>query len=531
MQEGSTFISAHKIFSCLNLMEDLIRALIRKLVLLRYHPYVFLLEVFNFHFNIMSTTYSNKLLCSGSKRNSRCFSVYLLAVLLMTGCKKLVELDPPKNESVSSAVFTTDASASTAMTGLYAGLANESSVYTTIGYLGSLSADESDPANAFYFYLPIGTNSLTPDNGVVQNLWSGMYSTIFKANSIIENIQSSKGMSDSVKLHYSGEAKFVRALSLYYLTNFFGPVPVITTTDVKTNMAAGRADTLTVYKQIIADLADAQKTLPADYASYNNRRDRASQGAAAALLAKAYLMLGDNVNAELAASAVISNNLYILQPESEIDNVFLKDSPETIWAINPETATGHTLTTDATYYGTSNLYGALFGPQYVLLPGLVNSFESGDLRKTHWINTFTYQDIDYYYGAKYKDYDPNLKPAEYDVVLRLSEQYLIRAEARIKQGNITGAQSDLDVVRNRAGLGNTTAATHDELVDAILEERQHELFLEFANRWFDLKRTGRANSILGALKPSTWKPTAALYPLPIEELKKAPQLTQNPGYN
>ncbi|RKR82421.1 SusD-like starch-binding protein associating with outer membrane [Mucilaginibacter gracilis] len=414
----------------------------------------------------MTTTHLNRLLCSGSKKSTNSdvknrvlFFLYLLIALLTTGCKKLVELDPPKTESVPSAVFGTDASAGTAMTGLYASLINSSSPYTTIGYLGSLSADESDPTNAFSFYLPFGTNTLTPDNGNIQNLWSGMYATIFQANSIIENIQASKGMSDAVKLRYTGEAEFVRALSHYYLTNFFGPVPLITTTDVKTNVAAGRSDTATVYKQIIADLVDAQKNLPVDYTSYNNRRDRANQGAAAALLAKAYMATGDNAGAERAASAVISNSLYSLQTGGNIDNVFLKASPETIWAINPEKSTGHTVTTDATYYGTSSLYGALYGPEYVLLPGLINSFESGDLRKTHWINTFNYQGTDYYYGAKYKDYNPNLKPSEYDVVLRLSEQYLIRAEARIKQGNIAGAQSDLNIVRSRAGLGNTTAST------------------------------------------------------------------------
>jgi hypothetical protein len=63
-----------------------------------------------------------------------------------------------------------------------------------------------------------------------------------------------------------------------------------------------------------------------------------------------------------------------------------------------------------------------------------------------------------------------------------------------------------------------------------LQERRVELFLEFGNRWFDLKRTGRADAVLGTLKPDSWNSTDALYPIPIEEIKKAPQLTQNEGY-
>ena len=92
---------------------------------------------------------------------------------------------------------------------------------------------------------------------------------------------------------------------------------------------------------------------------------------------------------------------------------------------------------------------------------------------------------------------------EFYVVLRLAEQYLIRAEARANNNDIVGAQNDINVIRNRAGLNNTSANDKASILNAIEHERQTELFAEWGNRWFDLKRTDRADMVLGSLKPST----------------------------
>ena len=120
--------------------------------------------------------------------------------------------------------------------------------------------------------------------------------------------------------------------------------------------------------------------------------------------------------------------------------------------------------------------------------------------------------------------------AENSVILRLSEIYLIRAEARLMQGNTGNAKEDLNIIRRRAGLIDNSSNIQSEIADAILKERRVELFLEYGNRWFDLKRTQRADAVLGAFKPGDWQSTDALYPIPLDEIRKAPQLTQNQGY-
>jgi hypothetical protein len=85
------------------------------------------------------------------------------------------------------------------------------------------------------------------------------------------------------------------------------------------------------------------------------------------------------------------------------------------------------------------------------------------------------------------------------------------------------------MIRNRAGLANTTAATHDDLIAEVMKQRRLELFSEWGHRWIDLIRTGTANSVLQPIKPQ-WKATSVLYPLPQYELINNHKLTQNEGY-
>jgi hypothetical protein len=115
--------------------------------------------------------------------------------------------------------------------------------------------------------------------------------------------------------------------------------------------------------------------------------------------------------------------------------------------------------------------------------------------------------------------------------LRLGEQYLIRAEAEAHLNDNTNAIKDLNIIRNRAGLANYAGATDQtSVLTAIMHERQVELFCEWGNRWFDLKRTGTIDAVLGAEKPG-WQPYIALYPVPLTEIQSNPFLIQNPGYH
>ena len=115
-------------------------------------------------------------------------------------------------------------------------------------------------------------------------------------------------------------------------------------------------------------------------------------------------------------------------------------------------------------------------------------------------------------------------------MLRLSEMFLIRAEARANQNKISEGVADINVVRQRAGLtALSTTMTQAALLSALEHERWVELFTEWADRWFNLKRLGKADAVLSLIKPK-WQSFQKLYPVPQQELQANPNLVDNPGY-
>ncbi len=444
-------------------------------------------------------------------------------VFTLISCKKFVDVPPPATQIVSSKAFENDGTATRAVVGIYIemmrNISQFSSAQTT--FYAGLSGDE------LYFYQNDAKqeflkNEITQINHDLISVmfWNPAYRYIYSANSCLEGLSGSQTLSPSVRNTLVGESKFIRAYCYFYLVNLFGDVPLVTTTDYEVNSLMPRTSTNLVFEQIIKDLLDAQNLLPSAYPT--QEKVRPNKWTAAALLARAYLYKGDWSNAEQHATSVISSGAYTL-PQT-INNVFLKTSTETIFQLMP---------------GSNNINsweGSVFipaspsvTPTYLCTPTLLNSFEVGDSRRSNWIQSRVFAGQNVYYPYKYK-IQQNAVISEYYILLRLAEQYLIRAEARAHLNNITGSRSDLNIIRNRAGLINTLATDKQGLLSAIEHERRVELFAEWGHRWFDLKRTNRAAVVLSALKPSTWQSTDILWPIPSGQILLNPSLIQNPGY-
>ncbi|SNZ02116.1 RagB/SusD family nutrient uptake outer membrane protein, partial [Flagellimonas pacifica] len=210
-----------------------------------------------------------------------------------------------------------------------------------------------------------------------------------------------------------------------------------------------------------------------------------------------------------------------------LDQVFLKGSQETIWQLRADADFPKN-----TREAVQMIIQTIPGQSYALTNDLLGAFEDGDLRLDHWVGNRSDTDntITLHYAHKYKAGLNETESLEYSILFRLAEQFLIRAEAKVHMGDIAGARADLDAIRNRAGLPNTMANTESDILEAILLERRVELFTEQGHRWFDLKRTGNAGSVLGAMKPN-WQETDILLPIPETELEVNPNLLpQNLGY-
>lgn len=450
-----------------------------------------------------------------------------------SSCDSLLDIDPPSDSITDVQTYSTAESIETAAVGLYTNNFLNNAIYYQLVelYLG-LTSDEVKYAGA-------GTlaeyyqNTYSSTSSYFTNLWTYPYKTIYQCNDFILHVEGSSLIDERKKQVYLGEAYFFRAYSYFLLVNMFGDVPLVLTNKFSEARTLPREDKAKVYDQIIDDLKQAEEKLT----DSGNAKTRITSEAAKALLARVYLYTGQWSAAIEKADELIpatdggkGAGLQL----TEVDEVFRASSAEAILQIDMAGYAGA-----GTYSGYTRL-GVLFVPSsnrtsYILSDELVEAVQADekDLRN-RWIGHVESGSKVYYFPYKYKYYKTPEAADEYEyfVLLRLAEQYLIRAEAKAQAGDVQGALQDINRIRNRAGVEPIDAASKEVLLSAIEDERRKEFFVEGGHRWFDLNRTGRADAVYSEVsyKAKTWKPSKALYPIPETELGRNRNLTQNPDY-
>ena len=475
-----------------------------------------------------------------------------LVVTMQAACKKLVSISDPTTQITTDQTFANNEIANSAVNGIYETLASTSQITNFMWYLakyGGLSADEIlvlGGIGGLEYQMNSNHVAVTPNSPSsipTDDLWTLGYNVIYTANSVISGIAASTSadFKDSVRKQFTAEAKCLRAFCYFYLTNFYGDIPLLLSTDYQSTVLSPRAKQSDVYGQIIQDLKDAQTDLSVNYPTSDGTRTRINKWAATALLARAYLYTKDYNNAAAQATAVINNSgLYGL--ETDLNSVFLTGSHEAIWQLNQMTTSAlRNMTPEGAFLpggktlNTGNV-------DYTISSQLLNAFDPGDMRRQQWIDSTTFGAVTlstYSFSYKYKVGGYNTiaggTPTEYSMVLRLAEQYLIRAEAEANgaSGGTAAAIADLNVIRTRASLPNLPGSlSQTALLTAIEKEWQTEFFCECGLRWLNLKRTGRAHDVLSAipLKQPWAGDYQLLYPIPISDIKADHNLTQNQGY-
>lgn len=453
-------------------------------------------------------------------------SIALLGCLSFFSCKEWIEVPAPIDKIPSEVVFVDSTSVMTALAGIYAnfGYLNTGSSIngTDITLYPSLSSDElivgSSDVNIKQFEL----NAILPDNYNVAGLWRTGYQGIYRVNAAIEGITKSQGINDRLKKRLIAEIKVARALYYFNLVNLYAGVPLITSTDYAVNAKLPRASEAEIYQLMVDDLTDARNNLEASYPSAG--RARPNYYTATAFLAKIYLYQKKWKEAETMAKEVIGSDLYSLL--GDINQVFLAGSKEAIWQL-PTAANTSGQVEEASKFVP---FSATAIPPFYLRSTLINAFEAKDKRMKSWLKDVTVSGNTYYYPFKYKNSTSAATPREDYVLFRLSEQYLILAEALVKQGKSAEALPYINKIRARADLLDIAPQSDNEFLAAIMQERRVELFCERGHRWFDLKRTGTVHEVLSVLKPNTWKADDALYPIALEDLLYNGYLQPNPGY-
>jgi len=381
----------------------------------------------------------------------------------------------------------------------------------------------------------------TPDAS--HALWTIAYQAISRANNVINVIEDGfeeVGVDQADLDQLLGECKFIRALAYFDLARLFCQpysagadqlgVPVVLLTE---NGKPARDNLGTVYDQVEADLLDAAAKMSAE--SPNAGTDPvgwATSYAAEALLARLYLYMEQWQDAADYATAVINDfpgSMYSATDYTtwDLGGVWGTDGgSEVIFEVyGSEGNSTHANWDVISYIMSPDGYGDVGASDDVR-----NLMEDVDVRLALFTNTSAWPND--YWALKYpgKAPDGNLREDNI-VVLRLSEMYLIRAEAILNGASISGATAVGDLNMIRSNRGATTLG--DATLTDVYQERRRELCYE-GHELFDLARTQRSLVRVeydGAVNQNIPFPDYRwAMPIPQAEMDANENMVQNPGY-
>jgi hypothetical protein len=473
-------------------------------------------------------------------------SVLALAVFGSVGCKKsFLELAPVSNANVEQ-VFKTQQDFDLAMNNAFATLYTIYAPKGAMSFTGELMTDNATVSTlaisgsftivdqqAFRDY------TITVNNSGVLNFWNDFYSAIYQVNIVLSKIEGAD-LDETYKNDVRGQMKFLRGLYYFNMVRLWGAIPlVIKPVTGEEAYAMGRTPEAEVYKQIVDDLKAAGSTL-AEPGS-ESMIGRANKGAAKTLLGKVYLTMGDKASAATVLKEVYdtygNGKKYDLLPSfSSLWSNTTKNTKESIFEIQFKGGVGNPYSSYWPAFApfenfAITKYG---GGMNMVTNDLYNEYETGDPRRE--ASFFLGYDkngvfVPVKFNKKWVDQTAPLDGGAEAcnnnfIVLRYADLLLLLSEA-------TGDAQYLNKVRARAGLplyGTAGYPAAYNTVDLAVEhERRMEFALEF-QRWFDLKRTGRAVTVLKA-KGKNVDQNKMLLPIPQYAINQNPNLQpQNPGY-
>lgn len=443
----------------------------------------------------------------------------LAFALTLSGCDNILEPQPRLDIS-SELSITNKRGAEAALLGAYSELQSNNYYGFEYAALAYLSADEADWSGSFNFYQQFDLNAIPAENSSVKSVWSQIYRVINVTNNLIDKVPAiqDRNLTDLQRQKILGEAYFLRALSYFDLGRAWGGVPLVLKPTIIKESGKGikRATRQQTYEQVLADLEQAETLLPALTA-----RSRASKEAAWALKARLYLYQQQWEKAEEYATLVInSGKANLVKPYSAFYTGKLTQESILELVYDNSDRNSH-----ATYWLTSSKGGRYeWKPSASITQELRDQAIGGT--RSALIGSQVNNGKETVFGQKYTKVATGEDGA---FILRIAEQYLIRAEARLKKASpdLAGALADLNVVRERAELAPFVSADINAALQAVEQERKVELAFE-GHRWFDLIRTGRAQAVLGIADQNKF-----LFPIPNSEILADPDLgpeDQNPGY-
>lgn len=423
---------------------------------------------------------------------------------------------------------------------------------------------------------PMFEHTWTPNNGEIGGIYSGLSKIIAVSNTYIDVIDASSFKDDSEVEIMKGEARFVRAFGYFLMCDYFGNVPLVTSSIYDPNNLPKQATRAEIYDFVKTELIDLSTNVLPLVNSYG----RVDKYAAETLLAKLYLnsqvYLGQpNQNLSdivMLTSDILDNSSYSLDPDFKHIFSWNNDinNQEIIFSMVCDSR--NTAAQNISYlFSITDLtakYGSFAGGWNgcATLPTFYNSFEANDIRRNMWIvgpqfaadgvtpilatdDDGVLRQLDYVVNFKSSnpvnnaDHWDGVRGGKYLMdgiggamvtsslnndmpILRFTDVLMMRAEALYRQD--AGSTEALDLVNQVRNRGGNPIAPLTVLTDVdFLAERGREFAWEGWRR-NDQIRFGTYNDVTDYRAASASYHN--LFPIPQTQIQSNPNLVQNTGY-
>ncbi|MER3375154.1 MAG: RagB/SusD family nutrient uptake outer membrane protein [Allomuricauda sp.] len=482
-------------------------------------------------------------------------SILMVSGLLVLSCSKFLEEDPKAVLSTEN-FFLSESDAISAVSAVYDKLNKRHLTNATAWIYADITTPDTSTPSAELDIAVYDNFTLGTSNPYLNENWPELYEGIARANYAIVNLTEMEDIDNALRERLINETKFLRGWFYFFLVKAYGGVPLITepiNINDESQYLVPRSSKEEVYAQIEADFTAAE-ALPATYDGADV--GRVTSGAAKAFLAKAYLFQEKWQLAADKAQEVVDSGVYQLMPSFR-DATWNKNTPESIFEMQSIGGTpgwedeneGNSVGIWARppcfggwglHYGTQDLYDA---------------FEDGDPRKSYTLldvgeeydgqvlpsgclpeNTYGLLKL---LGDPAEGTGGDANASQNFIFMRLSEVYLMIAEANAMLNNLGPAEDALEVVRARArndvnadagSLPELSGLSQPALIDAIRDERRVELASEM-KRFYDLVRWGIAGEVIRADGKNFVDGKHELFPIPQSQIDVSQgTLSQNPGY-
>ncbi|HVI44329.1 MAG TPA: RagB/SusD family nutrient uptake outer membrane protein [Chitinophaga sp.] len=450
----------------------------------------------------------------------RYITAFFASSLLFTACNLVNVTDvKPVNQLENDNAITSVEKAQSVLYGTY-GLLNGTGLafnYYMPAAASMMGLTMSPITDGFGF----ASNNVSTTDYMVERMYTTPYKMINMSNHIVTKTSALPG-TDPRKTRIIGEAKFLRAMSYFYLLRLFGQFYdttsqyglVIRLDPVKDAEAIPRTGVKEAYAVINKDLDEAiNETADFTSAFY------ASKIAARALKAKVLLYQQRYAEAAEMAKSVTASNQRNL--EDTFKTIYLKKIRDTREVIFQTPFDASTNINNKCY-----AFNAWYGPS-----DYYTAFMKGDARDTMALKVKGTRTTNNKFAAGLVDGAPSNADTEY--FLRLAEVYLIQAEAIVRSGgSLADARAALNKVRKRALMPDVTADNAGTLLDLIRQEKIKELGAESGEEWYDLVRyANRGELDIKTFKPGFMGKDRYILPLPFNSINSSGKVVvQNPGY-